>query len=97
MAAQADYLFELAPQIHEGRLLRLLDHGLLVSLRYHLAHDLDMLVSTAVAIPTFAAGNGISDSEIEGLLLCAGKNVCHFDCEDKAVHDAIGKGLLTAQ
>jgi hypothetical protein len=71
--ARLDYLFELEPQIREGRLLRLLDNGLLVCLRYLLAHDLDVVVSTAVIIPNFAAGNRISD-EIEGLLHTG--NVC---------------------
>jgi hypothetical protein len=91
--ARLDYLFELAPQIREGNLLRLLDHGLLVCLRYLLAHDLDMVVSTVVIVTDFAAGKRISDIEIEGLLR-AGRNVCQLDCEDKAVHGAIGKGLL---
>ena len=91
--ARLDYLFELAPQIREGNLLRLLDHSLLVCLRYLLAHDLDMIVSTVVIVTDFAAGKRISDIEIEGLLR-AGRNVCQLDCENKAVHGAIGKGLL---
>ena len=91
--ARLDYLFELAPQIREGNLLRLLDHGLLVCLRYLLAHDLDMVVSTVVIVTDFAAGKRISDIEIEGLLR-VGRNVSQLDCEDKAVHGAIGKGLF---
>ncbi len=50
------------------------------------------VVSTAVIIPDFAAGNRISDSEIEALLLRAEKNVGQFDYEDKAVHGAIWEG-----
>jgi hypothetical protein len=65
-AVRLDYLLELAQQIREGR--RLLNDGLLVGPRYLLAHDLDVVVSTAVIVPDFAAGNRISDSEIETLL-----------------------------
>ena len=90
-AVRLDYLLELVQQIREGRLLRLLNDGLLVGLRYLLAHNLDVAVSTAVIVPDFAAGNRISDSEIEALL-CAGNNVGQLDCEDKAVHGAILEG-----
>jgi hypothetical protein len=95
--ARLECLLESVPQIRDiicmGRLLRFLNHGLLVSLRHLRAHDLDLVVSTII-VSDFAAGNRISNSEIEGLLLCAGKNVCQFDCEDKAVRGAIGKGPL---
>jgi hypothetical protein len=65
----------LAPQIREGNLLRLLDHGLLVCLRYLLAHDLDVATSTPAIIPNFVTENRISDNEVEGLLH-AGNNAC---------------------
>jgi len=71
-AARLDYLLELAPEICEiirmGSLLRLLNHDLSVGLRYLLAYDLDVVVSTTVIVPDFTASNRISDSEIEGLL-----------------------------
>jgi hypothetical protein len=73
--ARLDYLFGLAPQIREGNLLRLLDHGLLVCLRYLLAHDLDVATSTPAIIPNFVTENRISDNEVEGLLH-AGNNAC---------------------
>jgi hypothetical protein len=74
-AASLERLLELVPQIRERRLLRFLNHGLLVCLRYLLAHDLDVVISTIVIIPNFVTGNRISDNEIEGLLH-AGNNVC---------------------
>ena len=71
-AARLDYRLKLAPEICEiirmGRLLRLLNHDLLVGLRYLLAYDLDVVISTTVIVPDFTASNRISDSEIEGLL-----------------------------
>ena len=88
---------ELAPQICEiirmGRLLRRLNHDLLLCLRYLLAYDLDVVLSTTVIVPDFTASKRISHSEIEGLLR-AEKNVCQLDCDDRAVPDAIGEGLL---
>ena len=81
-AAGLDYLLELAPQICEiirmGRLLRGLNHDLLIGPRYLLMYDFDVVVSTTVIVPDFTASNRISDSEIEGLLR-AEKNVCQFD------------------
>jgi len=56
-AVRLDYLVELAQQIREGRLLRLLNDGLLVGLRYLLAHDFDVVVSTAAIVPNLVAGS----------------------------------------
>jgi hypothetical protein len=61
-ATKLDNLLKLAPQICDiinvGRLLRLLNHhGLLLCLQCLLAHDLYLIVSTAVIVPDFTAGN----------------------------------------
>ena len=70
--ARLDYWLKLAPEICEiirmGRLLRLLNHDLLVGLRYLLTYDLDMVVSTTIIVLDFTASNQILDSEIEDLL-----------------------------
>ena len=91
------YLLELAPQICEiicmGRLLGRLNHDLLIGLRDLLTYDLDVVVSITDVVPDFAPSNRISDSEIEALVP-AEKNVCHFDCDDRAVPDAVGERLL---